>query len=208
MKRLAIYGASGHGKVVADCAVASGWGEVEFFDDKWPDLEVSGRWRVTGNLETLIQKMSSCDGVIVAIGDNKIRMEKIAYLESVNMPLVSLIHPSAVISQYAEIGVGAVIFAGAVINVDTRIGKGVIINTGATIDHDCDVDEGSHVSPGANLAGGVLVGKSCWIGIGASVKQGIEIADGVTVGAGAAVVSDINTPDITVVGVPAAPMSV
>jgi hypothetical protein len=36
--RLAILGASGHGKVVADAAGLVGWDEVVFFDDAWPLL--------------------------------------------------------------------------------------------------------------------------------------------------------------------------
>jgi len=34
--RLAILGASGHGKVVADAAEQAGWQSVVFFDDAWP----------------------------------------------------------------------------------------------------------------------------------------------------------------------------
>ena len=33
---LAILGASGHGKVLADIAELSGWSAIEFFDDAWP----------------------------------------------------------------------------------------------------------------------------------------------------------------------------
>ena len=37
MKTLAILGASGHGKVVADAALSTGlWQEVVFYDDAWP----------------------------------------------------------------------------------------------------------------------------------------------------------------------------
>ncbi len=38
MKRLAILGASGHGKVVAEIAELCGWGKIHFFDDAWPDM--------------------------------------------------------------------------------------------------------------------------------------------------------------------------
>ena len=42
MKRLAILGASGHGKVVADCAELCGWESVSFFDDVWPGKQSNG----------------------------------------------------------------------------------------------------------------------------------------------------------------------
>src|SRR5690606_24126355 len=46
MIRLAILGASGHGKVVADCAELCGWSVVEFFDDAWPGSgpTACGQW--------------------------------------------------------------------------------------------------------------------------------------------------------------------
>jgi len=46
MKRLAILGASGHGKVVADTAECCGWQAVEFFDDAWPQRQGNGAWPV------------------------------------------------------------------------------------------------------------------------------------------------------------------
>jgi hypothetical protein len=50
MKRLAILGASGHGKVVADTALSAGWAEVVFFDDGWPGLQANGHWWETQGL--------------------------------------------------------------------------------------------------------------------------------------------------------------
>ena len=38
MKRLAIIGASGHGKVIADIAVKNGYEEIVFLDDN-PELK-------------------------------------------------------------------------------------------------------------------------------------------------------------------------
>lgn len=36
MKKLAVLGARGHGKLVADTAESCGWTEIVFFDDVWP----------------------------------------------------------------------------------------------------------------------------------------------------------------------------
>lgn len=203
MKTLAVLGASGHGKVIADCAELCGWQSVVFFDDAWPDRLENGPWAVMGNTDKLLASLSDFDGVVVAIGHCRIRQDKIGLLRAAGAPLVTLIHPRAVVSPYAQVGQGTVIFAGAVVNVDARIGEGGIINTGATIDHDCVLGDAVHISPGANLAGGTVVGDRSWIGIGSSVKQLIVIGADVIVGAGASVVKNI--PDgLTVVGVPAA----
>lgn len=202
MKTLAILGASGHGKVVADCAELCGWQSIVFFDDAWPDLKANGHWSVHGNAESLLSSVARFDGVIVAIGNNRIRCEKLMLLREAGANLVSLVHPSVALSRYVTIGAGVVIFAGAVVNVDSRVGDGVIINTSASVDHDCVLADGVHISPGAHLAGGVTIGERSWIGIGASVRQLVSVGADVVVGAGAAVVKDVGD-GLTVVGVPA-----
>ena len=202
MKRLAILGASGHGKVVADCAEACGWQEVVFFDDAWPGALQNGHWPVAGKTEGLLAALSRFDGVLVAIGNNRIRLDKLKMLEKEGAPLVSVVHPSAVVSRYASIGIGSVVFASAAVNADARMGMGAIVNTGASIDHDCILGVCVHVSPGARLAGGVAIGDLSWIGIGAVVKQSVKIGASVMVGAGAAVVNDVSDGQ-TVIGVPA-----
>lgn len=202
MKRLAILGASGHGKVVADCAELCGWDEVSFFDDAWPVLEANGHWSILGDTAALLKRISEFEGVLVAIGNNAIRHAKLRALTEAGAMLAVLIHPAASVSRYTGIGAGSVVFAGAVVNVDCRIGMGAIINTGATVDHDCVLGDAVHISPGAHLAGGVTVGDQSWVGIGASARQLVRIGSDVMVGAGAAVVADV--PDgCTVAGVPA-----
>ncbi|NTU73619.1 acetyltransferase [Candidatus Roizmanbacteria bacterium] len=202
MKKLAILGASGHGKVVADAALMSGWDDVIFFDDAWPKLSKVGPWAVTGNTASLFDHADGFDGVVVAIGNNLIRLAKQHELEMAGVQLVSIVHPSAIVSSFSEIGTGSVVFAGAVINPFAKIGSACIINTGSTIDHDCVLEDGVHVSPGVHLGGQVTVGKATWIGIGASVNHCITIGENVMVGGGAAVVNDIAS-SVTVVGVPA-----
>ncbi|MBF8795129.1 acetyltransferase [Pseudomonas monteilii] len=202
MKRLAILGASGHGKVVADTAETCGWTEIMFFDDTWPSRTSNGVWDVVGTSQDLLAKAQEFDGVLVAIGNNTIRQSKLAALVQTGAALATLIHPAAYVSRHATIGAGSVVFAGAVLNTGATVGLGGILNTGCSVDHDCFLADSVHISPGARLAGGVTVGQCSWIGIGACVKQMIKIGADAVVGAGAAVVSDVDE-GVTVVGVPA-----
>ncbi|MBD9484613.1 acetyltransferase [Pseudomonas sp. PDM14] len=202
MKRLAILGASGHGKVVADTAELCGWQRLSFFDDAWPTLLHNGEWAVEGNTAALLESLSDFDGVLVAIGQNDVRLAKVLELQAAGARIATLIHPLACISRYASLREGCVVFAGAVVNAYAKVGTATIINTGSSVDHDCELAAAVHISPGAHLAGGVQVGEATWIGIGACVRQSIRIGRGVMIGAGAAVVADI--PDgYTAVGVPA-----
>jgi sugar O-acyltransferase (sialic acid O-acetyltransferase NeuD family) len=202
VKRLAILGAGGHGKVVADAALLAGWQSIIFFDDAWPEVSAIGPWTVEGSTSELLRDSAKFHGAVVAIGDNTVRLAKQHELLDAGIVLVTVVHPTAVVSPFAEVGEGSVIFAGAVLNPFARVGGACILNTGASVDHDCELADGVHVGPGAHLGGGVRVGKGTSIGIGAAVRRGIAIGAAVVVGAGAAVVHDISD-GLTVVGVPA-----
>ena len=202
MRRLAILGASGHGTVVADAALAAGWHDVIFFDDSWPSISSVGPWPVVGGAAELLREVSHFEAAVVAIGANVTRLDLQRALIRDGVVMTSVIHPAAVVSSSVDIGSGTVVCAGAVVNPFARVGYCCIVNTCASVDHDCDLADGVHVSPGAHLGGGVRVGEASWIGIGATVSHGIVVGPGVTVGAGTVVVRDV-AGGSTVVGVPA-----
>ena len=206
MKRLALLGASGHGKVVADTALAAGWQDVVFFDDAWPDMSMNGHWPVAGNTVALLDRLHEFNGVLVSIGNCALRWQKQQVLQAAGARLVTVVHPHACVSPFARLGVGTVVMAGAVVNVDAVVGESSIINTGATVDHDGVLAHAVHISPGAHLSGNVNVGACSWIGVGAAVRQGASIGAGVMVGAGAVVVTAV-ADGLTVVGSPARVMS-
>jgi sugar O-acyltransferase (sialic acid O-acetyltransferase NeuD family) len=202
MVKLAILGASGHGKVVAEIAELCGWREVHFFDDNYPNISKLEGWDVKGDTQHLLSAKNNYHSVVVAIGNNSVRYNKMMFLKENGFTICTLVHPKAVVSIYSEIGLGSVVMAGAVVNPFAKVGNACIINTSATVDHDCKLGDAVHVSPGANLAGATNVGSLTWVGIGSTVKQCVSIGRNVIVGAGAVVLQDI-PDDVTVVGVPA-----
>ncbi|MDW2301096.1 acetyltransferase [Vibrio alginolyticus] len=206
MKSCAILGASGHGKVVAEIAELNGFTEVHFFDDRWPDLSCIESWEVVGDTDALIDNVSNYANVVVAIGDNEIRLIKYSVLLDKGANSIPLVHPDAIISRYACIGDGSVVMAGAVVNPFSRIGKACIINTSSTVDHDCVIADGVHISPGSHLAGAVQVGRASWLGIGSNIKQLVKIGSNAVVAAGSTVIRDVSDNQ-TVVGIPASPIS-
>ncbi|WP_211842150.1 acetyltransferase [Pseudoalteromonas sp. NEC-BIFX-2020_015] len=192
-KTLAIVGASGHGKVIADIAELLGF-TVEFYDDAYPTKTHIEHWSINGTCADLIalnNTNSAPSDVVVAIGNNDIRLQKIQLLQQNNFNLITLIHPSAVISQYAVVAMGTVVFAGAVINAFAKIGVGCIINTAAVVEHDCIIDDFTHICPNVALAGGVTIGSKSWIGIGSQIKQLIVVGDNCMIGAGSTVIKNI-----------------
>jgi acetyltransferase EpsM len=137
--------------------------------------------------------------IIISIGNNRIR-QKVAF--SIKHPYGKVIHPSALLSAFASVGEGTVVFHNSVVQAGTIIGKHCIINTSASVDHDCVIADFVHISPNATLSGNVKAGEGSHVGAGATVIQGITIGKWCTIGAGAVVIKDV--PDYaTVVGVPA-----
>lgn len=199
MKKLIIVGASGHGKVVADIAIKNGYSEIAFLDD---DDSVKSCMGIPVLGRTYEANKYIDSDFIVAIGNAEIREKIQKNLEDVNLKVVTLVHPEAVIAPTVCIGTGTVVMAGAVINPDTKIGKGCIINTGASVDHDNQLDDYVHISVGCHLAGTVTVGKGTWVGTGAVVSNNVKIREGCMIGAGAVVVNDIIERG-TYIGVPA-----
>ena len=193
LNRLFIIGASGHGKVIADIAVKCGYKDIVFLDDNENVKECAG-FPVIGKVSDAVTME---EDKIVAIGNAEIRQK----IQNQLSNLVTLIHPSAVVSRRVKIGEGTVIMAGAVINSDVVIGKGCIINTGASVDHDCKLEDFVHVSVGAHVAGTVSIGSKTWIGAGATVSNNVSICDNCMIGAGAVVVKDLIKSGIYI-GVP------
>lgn len=201
--KLLIVGAGGHGRVVADIAASDpAWAEIAFLDDSAPTSVASGSWPVVGGFDQLASLAGSFDACIAALGDARRRLEQLTRATAAGFRIPTLVHPSAVVSEKAQLAEGVVVCAAAVVNIGASIARGCIVNTGATVDHDCRLAEGAHICPGAHLAGNVSIGARSWFGIGAVAKQGIRIGSDVTVGAGAVCLEDV-VDGVTVVGVPA-----
>lgn len=179
-RRIVIFGAGGHGRVVADILALSGW-EVEGFLDDAKQGTVAGRPVLGPFARAFEAGFLHGRAAIVALGDNARRAELCRALLERGAILATAIHPSAVVAGDAAIGAGTMIGAGAILGVAARVGRFCIVNTAASVDHDCVLEDGAFVAPGARLCGGVR------IGAGALVGAGAVILPGVTVGAGALV---------------------
>lgn len=199
--KLLIIGASGHGRVVADVAIKTNrWKEIAFLDDD-ENIQSPMLIEIIGKSNDVFAYINDYD-IFVAIGNNKTRKRIQTKLEMAGANIPTLIHPSAIIGEKVEVGIGTVVMAGVVINCCSTIGEGCIVNTGAVIDHDNVIEDYVHISPGVHLAGTVKVGKESWLGVGSVVINNVNIISGCKVGAGAVVVKDITEPG-TYVGVPA-----
>jgi len=199
---LVVFGCGGHGKVVADAALAEGWKVLGFLDDnpeRHGEVGFAGL-PVLGGLGWL--ENNPAVRVALGVGDNAFRQELAARLEAERRHIATIVHPAAVVTPSAHLCQGAVVFAGAVVNPDAEIGPGAIVNTSAVVEHDVRVGAYAHVSPNAALGGGASLGDRAHLGLGANVLPLHIVGADTVVGAGAVVVKDL--PSLVVAyGVPA-----
>ncbi len=203
-QRVLVFGASGHGKVVADIVLAAGNELLGFADDNL-ERQASGLWGLPVLGWDAAEKCQWNGGrpaVALGIGDNRARERVFERVLGSGFKLMAAVHPSAVVASRSRIGAGAVVMALATVNPDADVGDGAILNTGCVVEHDCRIGKFAHLSPNVALGGGVRVGDRVHLGLGAVVLPLVQIGADARVGAGGVVVRDVEGGS-TVVGVPA-----
>lgn len=205
-RKLAVWGTSGHARVVADIIRLRDEYEIfGFLDDVNPlrSGEAFCGATVLGGREQLVSlKREGVGHVVFGFGDCRGRLRLSELIRDNGLELATAIHPSATLAADVSVGAGTVVAAGAVVNPGAKIGENVIVNTSASVDHDSVVEDGAHISPGAHLAGAVFVGRGAWVGIGAAVVGRTKVGAGSIIGAGAVVVDDV-PEGVVAYGVPA-----
>lgn len=204
---LLVFGAGGHGRVVADAALAAPAGT-------WQRLVASDRNAalLAGDLLPGVSLLAADDAlalsqaggrkamrVHVAIGHNPHRRAEAGLWQ--HLELASVIHPAAWVSPLASLALGCFVAAQAVVAVGAKLGTCVIVNHAAVVDHDCQVGAFVHLAPNATLGGAVRVGEGALVGAGATVLPGVSVGAQVVLGAGAVLTRDAT--EGTWVGVPA-----
>lgn len=185
MRRLIVVGAGGHGRSVAEAALASGEFELAgFLDDAFPSLKKVWDFSVLGTTADISRSREFGEAAIVGIGNNDLREAIFAQLLAAGFELATVLHPKAVVSPSAGLGVGCTIMAGAIIGTEAQLGKGVIVNCGAVVDHHCLIEDFGHLGVHAAMAGGSLLGRGAWMQAGSAVGCGVKIGAGVVLAPG------------------------
>ena len=195
--RYAIWGSSGHAKVLASLVHAIGGRIVATFDNDPAALALPGvplyigeagfdEWALGAPAHAEVRGL-------VAIGGHR-GADRLAIQDmfaSRGLVLEPLVHPDASVCASARLGPGTQVLARAVVAADSVVGAACIVNHAATVDHECIVGDGVHVAPGATVCGCVTIGARAMIGAGAVVLPRLAIGADALVGAGAVVTRDV-----------------
>lgn len=196
-RALCLYGAGGHGRVVARQAVQAGWQNVSFGDDF---VKIGATVAGFPMIYSAVADIGS-EALLVCIGDNAIRQETQRRAVEAGLYIETLIvDPQRYFGQPP--GKGTVVLAGSVVNDNATLGAGVIVNSSAVVEHDVKVGNFAHIAPGAILGGGSSVGDRSLIGTNATVLPMVKVNNDIVVGAGAVVTMNLEEPGVYA-GVPA-----
>ena len=206
LKEIFLLGVGHNTPVFIDLAEQCGYtvsGLYHYNDDRTGEMDHGVR--ILGSFEDLFRS----DHVrgrnfLLTMGDSRIRVteaEKLRVREG-NVPAV--IHPTAVVSRFAQIADGVCIGAFSHVQADTCIAQDTVILSGVNISHNNTIGKGCFIAGGSTVGAFTNVGDFVFIGqgvltISAKVKS---IGDHAFIGAGSLVTNSINANEI-VVGRPA-----
>ena len=192
---LLILGAGGHAAVLVD---------ILFSCDRKLSGIVSPEMDSYRQIFDGIKHYSSDDDVLLftkdsvrlvngvgSLPNNDLRTQLYQQFEMKGYQFETVIAPSAIVSDYAEVGEGVQVMQGAIINAGAKIGNNTIVNTGAIVEHDCHIGAHNHIAPGVVLSGQVVTADHVHIGTGANIKQCISIGEHAVISMGAAVYKNV-----------------
>lgn len=200
-KKICIAGAGGSGREVLCCLIDGLAGTDDRIEEQVCFMVDDAYYREPRVLGVEVIRKSTFDpalyDVVVAIGDP---LDRKRFVESLppETTFTTVIHPTAVISKWVEIGEGSIVTAGCVLTCDIKIGKHAHFNLQTTVTHDCVIGDFFTAGPAVHISGNCRIGNQVNLGTGALLRNGIHIGDDVTVGMGAVVVKSLIQPGVYV----------
>jgi sugar O-acyltransferase (sialic acid O-acetyltransferase NeuD family) len=141
------------------------------------------------------------DRFLFAIGTIEVKTRLIEALKEQGAVFLTMIHPKALVSDSAHIGLGVVICPFALVSVNAEINDFAMINFYASCAHDSSVGAYSILSPYATLNGFAKLERETFLGTHSTVTANRTVGVRSKVSANSVVMTDI-PPRSVVYGVP------
>ena len=211
MKKLIIIGGMGNGTVAASTvedvnAVKKEWEILGFLND-FEKQPING-YPVLGEISTPVaQSYLEDDEVffLFTLISTKLNFKLIPRLNELGIPrerFATIIHPTAVVSKFADIGYGVSIQPLVSVGPNVVIGDHVQIYAQALIGHNSHLDDFSYVANNSCIGAQVHMEQGAYLGTNCSILENVRIGEWGLVGIGTVVLNDV-PPFTKVVGNPA-----
>ena len=163
-----IAGAAIYGEMVAELIAGRNDLDLVGFVDDAARGTFAGA-PILGTLDDLaeIASAQACVDVAVAIGGNDSRAAVAKRVRRAGVRPARLVHPTAVISPTARIGLGCLIDAGAYIGPHCTLAEGVSVWPHAVVSHHTCIGPYASLKPGAVIGGHSRVAAGYKVGLGA-----------------------------------------
>jgi acetyltransferase EpsM len=202
MKKIIIVGAGGHAAEVVDY--------INFINGI-PNLENHLKWQVIGLIDDnennyhlynynypflgdiKNHEVNHEVNYLIAIANIKFRKIIVEALLKKGVIFCNLIHPTAIVSPTAKIGIGNVISHNVSIGPNVVIGNFNLLNSRCTIGHDTKIKDFNFLSPQTVTGGGAEIGSQNFFGTNVAVLPRTTVGTNSTISAG--MVVDKNIPD-------------
>jgi sugar O-acyltransferase (sialic acid O-acetyltransferase NeuD family) len=202
MKRILILGAGGFGREVLawarttfDCA------EFGFLDDN-PLAAQDRRLRAPVVATLQAYQPRPDDLFLCAVGNPAYRRAMSQTIQQRGGRFGTLVHPTAIVAEGAELGEGAIICPFVLVSADARVEQGAAVYYHSSVDHDAVIGAWSQVSAHCDITGGAVLGPAVFMGSHASVLPRVKVGEGAVIGAGAIVTRDVPA-GVKMIGIPA-----
>lgn len=205
--RWLIVGAGGFGREVYSWTAGQlhsngGSSRVGFLDDNPDCFDRFPQFR-----HLWVDRLSSYepkpgDRLLMAIADPAAKLAAAKQLMGRGALFATYVHPTAVLTDGCQIGIGSILCPMSVVCCNVRLGDFVAMNVSALVGHDSVVGDGCTLSPHANVAGQVELEAGVFLGCQTVILPKVRVGEYARIGAGSSVISHVRSYS-TMMGVPA-----
>ena len=194
MMDVVIFGAGGLGREIYDTLVFLNsrglvFNVIGYIDDIKQKGAVVNGVPVLGD-SSVLAGMSGKVGMILGMAAPEARKKfHLRYKIDFNFP--NIIHPTAILSSFAELGEGVLIQSNCIVAANATVGDGVMMNAHSGVGHDAQVGNYCSIMSYCDLAGNSRLGELSFVGTGAKVIPSTSIAAESYLCAGAVVFKDV-----------------
>ena len=201
-KKIIIIGGNGHAKSIIDILSRNGdFDKIYGYVDK---KKTNIKLNYLGNDKNILNiKKKEKYLLIIAIGINTNLRAKIYDKYKKYFKFLTLIDKTAVVSSFAKIKEGSVIFPLSYVGPYAQINENVVIHTKASVEHDVKIEKNSYIGPGSIICGNCIIKKNTLVGGGSFLKEGIKIEQNNIIGAGSIVLKNFLKKNRILFGNPA-----